>query len=171
MRVYQIMLLSSLFETAASNGITGNFSIERLASPNINIRNVLLPHTLNSLLFIKGGNHYGIYRVYNEIFDYGILLTDWRDQNNYYVIVCNNKMTGNATLEINKTDNDNFTWKYKAMKQDGKNAQRKALFASQYSDCTVELAIPKNSAQLDTFVNSLITLAEFRIKVDNLSIN
>ncbi|MUU06996.1 MAG: hypothetical protein EP149_04615 [Phascolarctobacterium sp.] len=98
-------------------------------------------------------------------------MTDWRDQGNFYIIVCNNKMNGNATLEISQEKNDNFIWKYKPMKRDGNNAHRKLQFSSEYPDCLVELAIPKSPTQIKSFIISLIELAEFRTKADNLSIS
>lgn len=172
MRTYQIMRLASLFESIVQqNNIIGGFKIEKLISANNNLQNTITNKNLNSWLFIKGTNHYGIYRIYNTDVDYGILLTDWRDQGNFYIIVCNNKMNGNATLEISQEKNDNFIWKYKPMKRDGNNAHRKLQFSSEYPDCIVELAIPKSPTQIKSFIISLIELAEFRTKADNLSIS
>lgn len=57
------------------------------------------------------------------------------------------------------------------MKRDGNNAHRKLQFSSEYPDCLVELAIPKSPTQIKSFIISLIELAEFRTKADNLSIS
>ena len=40
-----------------------------------------------------------------------------------------------------------------------------------HHDCLVELAIPKSPTQIKSFIISLIELAEFRTKADNLSIS
>ena len=122
----------------------------------------------NNWVGCKCDNHYGIYRLYNKEVDYSVQLTDWRGQNDYYIMVFDNFQKNNASLEIKNVNGRQFVWRYKPCKRDGKNASRKYIFAKKYPDGIVDFSIPEDLDGTIKLCNLLIEVAELRKRADEL---
>lgn len=127
-------------------------------------KNFFTDRTLNNWLYYYN-DLLGVYRLKNEDVDYGFLLTNWRGDDVYYIIVCDNKQNGNATLEIRTEEKGYLLWKYSPRLRDKKNVLRKQLFKEEYGDCTVIFDIPKTVDDIKAFLLKIIHIAELKTKV------
>lgn len=122
----------------------------------------------NNWLGNKRNDHYGIYRIYNENFDYGIQFTDWRGQDDFYIIVFDNSQKNTASLEIKDLKGFKLIWRYKPCKRDGLNKIRKEIFAKNYPDCVVDFDFPNGIDEVIRLCKEIIEVAEARKKADML---
>ena len=103
-----------------------------------------------------------------------ILLIDWHDNHRYYIVLFPEART-KPIAEIHKVishgNGEELRWTYKPMKQGGKNEQRKEYFKKYFYDTEVRMSIPSYSDELSDFVSELFSLAESRIKADELDEN
>ena len=143
----------------------GAYKIEMLTDPDEEPEFV----GLNSWLKLKGSDHDGIYRFYNEATDedYGILLSDWRYNEDYYFIVCDNHKSSGAEVELKDEAGEELCWLYRPSKRDGRNLERKEAFKKIYGDLKVYFQVPQNVEELAKFIRELLELAANRKKADN----
>lgn len=120
---------------------------------------------LNSWLGLRGRFHLGLYRIKNNDVDYGVLLTNWRGEDEYYIILCDNNEQSSASLEIQKVKDNAFYWRYKPCKRDGQNELRKKLFSEVTGSCEVYFDIPDNVQEMEKLLLDMIKIAELRKRV------
>lgn len=126
---------------------------------------------LNSWLGERDRFHLGLYRIKNDIVDYGVLLTNWRGEEEYYIILCDNREKSSASLEIQKVKDNALCWKYIPRKRDGQNDLRKKLFSEAEGSCEVYFDIPDNAQEMENLLNNMIKVAELRKSVHTLELD
>jgi predicted HNH restriction endonuclease len=103
-----------------------------------------------------------------------IILIDWRESDNFYVIIFPESKSG-PIAEIHKIMDKKgelaLQWRYSPIKRDNRNKERKAYFAEAFLSNDVYISIPKNLSDVDGFIDELFTLAESRLKADSLDPN
>lgn len=122
----------------------------------------------NSWIGLQRDYHHGIYNFYNDEVDYSIQLTDWRYQDEYYVMVFDNYLKSTASVELKNEKGNMLVWRYQPCKRDGRNQERKKIFMTKFSDCVIDFYIPKTVDDLEDFCEKLIQVAEIRKKADYL---
>lgn len=152
-----------LFDKAVEKGSLGKYKVIK----NAEAGEVYWPAKgENSWVGLQKDYHHGIYNFYNDEVDYSIQLTDWRYQDDYYVMVFDNSLQSTASVELKNEKGNVLVWRYKPCKQDGRNQERKKLFMSEFADCVVDFDIPKTVDELEIFCKKLIQVAEIRKKAD-----
>lgn len=101
-----------------------------------------------------------------------ILLIDWREQDNFYVVLFPESKIG-PIAEIHKlisrAPNDLvLTWRYSPSKRDGRNEERKAYFVEAFLSKEVQISVPVRNEEVDDFIDELFSLADSRLKADEL---
>jgi len=101
-----------------------------------------------------------------------ILLIDWRDQNNFYLVLFPESKTG-PIAEIHKLientpDEAILNWRYSPSKHDGRNEERKSYFIKAFLSDEVQISVPVNNDDVDDFIEELFSLASSRVKADEL---
>ncbi len=158
--------IKDLMDELVENANNKNFCIEKLFDEK---ETVYTGNGINSWLGLRGRFHLGLYRIKNDIIDYGVLLTNWRGEEEYYIILCDNTEQSSASLEIRKVIDNSFYWQYKPSKRDGKNALRKKLFSEVEGSCEVYFDIPDNAQEMEKLLYGMIKVAELRKHVHNLN--
>ncbi|WP_335872568.1 hypothetical protein [Bacillus sp. 2205SS5-2] len=100
-----------------------------------------------------------------------ILLIDWHRNDNYYLVIyAENKATTLAEIhQIEEQESQRFLkWRYNPLKRDGKNPYRKAYFKQLFGDTLVNINIPSNINEVDSFLTQLFKLCENRSKADQI---
>lgn len=105
---------------------------------------------------------------------YWLVFIDWKGDNDYYLILFNENHN-KPIAEIHQVNitqfGEEFSWDYRPVKRDGKNAQRKDYFTEYFYDTNVRISLPKYPSELMDFLDELFYLAENRIKADELDSN
>lgn len=100
-----------------------------------------------------------------------IVLIDWRESDNFYVVLFPESKSG-PIAEIHRvTEADSepvLHWRYSPSKHDSKNEERKAYFAETFLSTDVQISIPQRTTEVDDFIDELFVLAESRAKADSL---
>lgn len=100
-----------------------------------------------------------------------ILLIDWREQDNFYVVLFPESKSG-PIAEIHRLTVEGgeevLHWRYSPSKRDGKNEERKAYFVDAFLSDNVQISVPKNLDAVDDFIEELFSLASSRAKADEL---
>lgn len=156
-----------LFDKAAATGILNIYTIRKSAEEG---EDYIPAKRENGWLGNQRDYHHGIYNIYNDYVNYSIQLTDWRYQDDYYVMVFDNNQKSTATIELKDETRNILTWRYKPCKRDGRNIQRKEIFARQYPDCIVDFIIPKSINELGQFCEAIIKVANLRKTADSLGV-
>ncbi|MCX7205602.1 MAG: HNH endonuclease [Proteobacteria bacterium] len=103
-----------------------------------------------------------------------VLLLDWREQDNFYVVLFPESKSG-PVAEIHrltvKSGEEVLHWRYSPSKRDGKNEERKAYFVEAFLSDNVQISVPKNLDDVDDFIEELFSLASSRAKADELDPN
>ena len=103
-----------------------------------------------------------------------ILFVDWRNENNYYIIVYTEKSRG-PNLELHKIINDDgyntLVWKYRPSKGDRRNEERKEYFVRYYNSTEVCISTPLVIEDVEEFFEELVLLHEIRLKSDSFDEN
>ena len=155
----------SLFDEAAENGNLGKYKVIKSADAG---EDYLPAKGENSWVGLQRDYHYGIYNFYNDDVDYSIQLTDWRYQDDYYVMIFDNALQSTASVELKNEKGNILVWRYKPCKQDGRNTERKRIFVTEFADCVIDFVIPKSLDELEEFCEKLIQVAEIRKQADYL---
>jgi 5-methylcytosine-specific restriction endonuclease McrA len=113
----------------------------------------------------------GAFLVSDSFAAYYFLFIDWRQNDNFYIVIYQ-KNKSKPILEIHKTDlflgRLHLNWSYNPTKRDGKNEERKACFKKYCYDDMVHITVPSNLNEMNYFLDEIFTLANNRIKADQL---
>ncbi|SDD52527.1 HNH endonuclease [Paenibacillus sp. CF095] len=105
------------------------------------------------------------------------LIIAWNQKvkDNYYLVTFPYNRSRPIT-ELHKTETfgntavTSLVWKYKPMKRDGKNQERKQYFKNYYGDLNVTLSLPQVNSEVEVFIEDLFLLCKIRMTTDDLSI-
>lgn len=61
-----------------------------------------------------------------------------------------------------------LTWRYSPSKRDGRNEERKAYFVEAFLTDEVQISVPSHAKDVDDFIDELFSLANSRVKADEL---
>jgi len=103
-----------------------------------------------------------------------ILLIDWHEENNYYLVIYPNNKSG-PIAELHKTEqkhgNTDLCWSYQPVKRDGRNAERKAYFEKYFLTTEVRIKVPDAISDVQSFLDDIFDLTNNRLKADELASN
>ena len=101
-----------------------------------------------------------------------ITLIDWQKNGNIYVIIFPEKSENGPLIEIHNVIEESgkklLTWKYRPIKHDGKNIDRKKIFLANIPE-EIKIEIPDELHTTIKFLDKLFLITETRIKADELS--
>ncbi len=100
-----------------------------------------------------------------------VLLIDWREQENFYVVLFPESKSKPIAEIHHLTEQDGesvLDWRYSPNKRDGRNAERKAYFVEVFLSEHVQIPVPTRIADVDDFIEELFELAHSRAKTDAL---
>jgi hypothetical protein len=97
--------------------------------------------------------------------NYWIVTCQWRIDDYFIVVYPENRTP--SLLEIGKLENGFLEWRYKPVKRDGKNQERRIYFQSEYGKLEVCLKYPSGVNDLSDFVFNLFEVASLREQADN----
>lgn len=102
-----------------------------------------------------------------------LFLIDWREEDDYYIVLYPENKSG-PIAELHTTlllhDDLYLKWKYKPMKRDGRNPERKLQFEKFMLTTDILLKLPQKEEDLKEFLDELFTLARNRVAADGLSV-
>ena len=103
-----------------------------------------------------------------------ILLIDWRNNGNFYVVLFpENRARPIAEIHHVTTDidgNNVLNWHYTPAMQDGRNEERRQYFAEHFHSLDVQIPIPNNAGEVNYFIDNLFVLSERRLNADQLGV-
>jgi len=125
--------------------------------------------------FANGRNSFGGFLISNESETLWVLIIDWKDNDNYYLVLYpeNNNQAPLAELhkEIINHDGSDLEWTYVPRKKDGKNEHRKHSFENTYGTLKAIVSLPNNIVTLEDTLNDLFHLAACRVIAHSLAEN
>ncbi|WP_442598862.1 hypothetical protein [Neobacillus sp. D3-1R] len=159
----QAIELSRLIE-AWGDSHSLHFQLDKLDSINNRLENF---HQWTKNKPIIAG--YNITRLGEN--SYYFLFIDWHRNDHYYLVIyTQNKSTTLAEIRqiVENNDQMELQWKYNPLKRDGKNDQRKAYFKQVFGATTIHIPLPKNSEEVEIFIERLFKLCSNRVKADRI---
>lgn len=148
-----------------------------LLRPNYMLEKVLIEgeKIFNFHEWANGKPYEGAFLIRNEYGDaYWIALINWNSKIGFYLIVFPEKRNG-PMIEIHTLENVEdfkvFKWRYKPSKRDKNNEERKRIFEKYSLDLNVSISFPEKPYEVQSFLDELFSLAETRIKADDLVVN
>ena len=140
---------------------TTSFTKEAFSDPETKLR-------------LHGADIVGAYLISYKGLLLNITIVNWRpdiDPRRYYIIIGeeNNKV---LIHEIHEINNNNFEWKYKPTKRDGKNPKRKEIFQALMRESNLQfnrpskvlISIPRSPDEAERFLEEIFKLT--KIKTD-----
>lgn len=117
--------------------------------------------------------HLGAFLISGNRSIYWIVLIEWNnDSGNYYVLVFPEKSPGTKLAELHKVEQhaDGFDlyWKYKPIKHDDMNEDRKHIFQEQFGSLEARISLPSTHVELDEFLSDIFILVDCRRRADDL---
>lgn len=100
-----------------------------------------------------------------------VVFIEWNPENRkngYYLVLFPANRSG-PIAEIHELRKGSLFWRYRPAKQDTKNRDRKEYFERYFLSLDVRIAIPLEPADVDPFLTELFSLADSRLKADQLS--
>lgn len=102
-----------------------------------------------------------------------LLVIDWKDSNNYYIVIYpeNHHLAPIAELHDQQTNSDSvdLIWTYSPRKRDKENnALRKRAFVEALGDLKYIVSLPSGSVSLEDFLKDIFDLALYRMAADHL---
>lgn len=100
-----------------------------------------------------------------------VLVVQWRhpELDDFYLVVMDEKHDNLPILEVRHTDDaGNFNWRYRATKQDRRNAERVELFANLHGSRDVTIRPPETPDDVANFIAELADARLKRIVADSL---
>lgn len=155
--------IASLFSSAAKSGELRYKLVDKIQTKILTgFHQWADGHPCDGAFLFKDSQGHGLW----------ILLIDWRDQNNFYVVLFPESKAG-PIAEIHKLIDDTPTeailrWRYSPSKHDGRNEERKAYFLEAFLSDEVQISVPKRADEVDDFIEELFALASSRLKADKL---
>lgn len=102
-----------------------------------------------------------------------LLVIDWYTDGNYYVVLYpdNNNLAPIAELHNQRggPESVDLIWTYSPRKRDGRNKERKEIFAKIVGSVDYVVSLPGALVTLEDFLEDVFQLSTFRITADELS--
>lgn len=119
----------------------------------------------------------GGFRVSSETIELTLLLIQWSDEHpSRFALVVFGSGQSVIHFEAHEVRDDQLSWTYRPSKHDGRNSERKdrfkALALQQGLPCVdlrVDIALPRNRAEVEQFLSTVFLLADVRTEADDLS--
>ena len=127
--------------------------------------------------WVNGKHGYGAFLIAKDSIKYWLIFTRYREDPTSYYLLLYPENKSNTICEVKLSEVGNLMWKYKPVKRDGKNRERrdrfnelaKAVGVQWKSDCEVKLPLPHDQASLSRFLRDVFNLADIRRQADDLS--
>jgi len=104
--------------------------------------------------------------------EWTLLLADWRQDGNWYVVLCTDPRRGpicELQRSVEGATHPTFRWRYAPRKQDvPNNDARREYFIAHYGAIEAEIPVPLDRSTVEDFLDRLIELGDYRIAADNL---
>jgi len=102
---------------------------------------------------------------------YWLLFLLWNEEIGYYLVLFPENKSG-PIAEIHEVEQyppgEILKWEYRPIKHDERNEARKEYFKKYFYDIQVTISVPENANDLVGFLDELFSLAEIRLKADEL---
>lgn len=103
---------------------------------------------------------------------YWLQLIKWRETKEEWYLIVYPDNRSNPLIEIKDfdptKDGGSLIWRYKPMKHDGRNEERKVLFTKSFPGNTAMIPFPTVHDEVDDMLDFLFLLVNFRVKTDDL---
>ena len=114
----------------------------------------------------------GAFLISDGTNSYWILLIDWYNDGNHYVVVYPERHRNPPLAELHQverhSDGLDLKWSYQPTKRDGQNEHRRRLFKAQFGSLEVTVSLPGEHATIDDFLFDIFVLADCRRRADAL---
>ena len=156
----------SSYIQGAADLLKGKYSIEIVAPEGEELQGL---HN-----FVDGREQVGTFIIQQIVTEktYYFVLPDFLFSGIFYLVIYPNNRS-NPLLCMHKVEGTdagrfNLCWTYVPTRRDGRNFDRKNLFAKGYRGQRTELQIPQNLCEVEIFLDEIFRLCEARICADNL---
>jgi len=101
-----------------------------------------------------------------------LLVIDWKSVRNYYIVLFPESRSG-PIAEVHEVEGEGaeltLNWTYSPTKRDGKNEARRQYFVDSFHSTEVVISVPSSDRDTEAFLDELFSLAESRLKADELA--